>query len=82
VEAGRAVDIAHQKWLGDRSDKKRTLTALYNARAAWLRDAHHRLDAAVFEAYGWDPAMTDEQLLDGLLKLNLSRTSTPVLPTP
>jgi len=82
AEAGRALDAARQDWLGDRSDKKRTLTALYNERPTWLRDAHRRLDAAVFEAYGWETGMDDEQLLDELLKLNLSRASTPAAPTP
>ncbi|MDP2794549.1 MAG: hypothetical protein Q8O25_10805 [Sulfurisoma sp.] len=33
--------------------KKRTLTNLYNARPAWLANAHKALDAAVAAAYGW-----------------------------
>ena len=33
--------------------KKRTLTNLYNARPAWLDNAHKALDAAVAAAYGW-----------------------------
>ena len=32
---------------------KRTLTNLYNARPAWLDNAHHALDVAVADAYGW-----------------------------
>jgi hypothetical protein len=53
--------------------KVRTLTNLYNQRPAWLAHAHETLDAAVFAAYGWDPAMSDEQLLEALLALNLER---------
>jgi hypothetical protein len=53
--------------------KARTLTNLYNQRPAWLALAHETLDAAVFAAYGWNPAMTDEQLLEALLALNLAR---------
>jgi hypothetical protein len=53
--------------------KVRTLTNLYNARPAWLAHAHEALDDAVFAPYGWDPAMTDEQLLAALLALNLER---------
>ena len=53
--------------------KDRTLTNLYNKRPAWLIDAHRKLDAAVFAAYGWGPGMGDEELLEGLLKLNLER---------
>jgi hypothetical protein len=52
---------------------KRTLTNLYNQRPAWLADAHRRLDEAVFAAYGWQPDMTDEQILEGLLALNIQR---------
>ncbi len=37
--------------------KARTLTNLYNQRPTWLDLAHETLDAAVFAAYGWDPAI-------------------------
>ena len=53
---------------------KRTLTKLYNDRPTWLDLAHKALDEAVFAAYGWDPSMTDEQILAALLKLNLERS--------
>ena len=53
--------------------KKRTLTNLYNQRPTWLDLAHRKLDQAVFAAYGWDPGMSDEQLLEKLLALNLAR---------
>ncbi|MBC8876522.1 MAG: class I SAM-dependent DNA methyltransferase [Planctomycetes bacterium] len=55
--------------------KKRTLTNLYNQRPTWLDLAHRRLDEAVFAAYGWDPAMSDEDILAKLLELNLQRAS-------
>ena len=54
--------------------KKRTLTNLYNERPTWLDLAHRRLDVAVFAAYGWDPAMSDDDLLAALLALNLERS--------
>jgi N-6 DNA Methylase len=56
--------------------KKRTLTNLYNARPAWLDNAHKALDAAVATAYGWadyTSAMTDDEILSRLLALNLAR---------
>ncbi len=56
--------------------KKRTLTNLYNARPAWLDNAHKALDAAVAQAYGWTdyaPEMADEEILRRLLALNLMR---------
>lgn len=56
--------------------KKRTLTNLYNARPAWLANAHQALDAAVAAAYGWTdytPEMPDEEVLRRLLALNLER---------
>jgi hypothetical protein len=69
--------------------KKRTLTNLYDARSTWLDNAHKKLDAAVFAAYGWpaDPSTalrqaqddssghgpSDEEILERLLTLNLAR---------
>ena len=53
--------------------KKRTLTNLYNGRPTWLDLAHKKLDEAVFAAYGWDPGIGDEELLEKLLELNLQR---------
>jgi type II restriction/modification system DNA methylase subunit YeeA len=55
---------------------KRTLTNLYNAKPAWLVNAHQALDKAVAKAYGWDdytPEMPDAEILQRLLKLNLAR---------
>jgi len=54
--------------------KKRTLTNLYNERPAWLDLAHQKLDAAVFAAYGWEPTISDDALLERLLALNLQRS--------
>jgi hypothetical protein len=50
---------------------KRTLTNLYNERPTWLALAHQTLDANVFAAYGWPEAMTDDEILERLLYLNL-----------
>jgi type II restriction/modification system DNA methylase subunit YeeA len=55
--------------------KKRTLTNLYNERPAWLDLAHKKLDAAVAAAYGWPADLTDEQILERLLELNLKRAN-------
>ena len=53
--------------------KKRTLTNLYNERPTWLDLAHKKLDAAVFDAYGWPHALSDEEILERLLALSLER---------
>ncbi|MCX5868364.1 MAG: N-6 DNA methylase [Proteobacteria bacterium] len=53
--------------------QKRTLTQLYNDRPTWLDLAHRKLDEAVFMAYGWDPGITDDQILAALLELNLQK---------
>src|SRR5208337_4695900 len=58
---------------------KRTLTNLYNKPPTWLDLAHKALDEAVFDAYGWDPSMTDEQILAALLRLNLERSRRAIL---
>ncbi len=52
--------------------KKRTLTNLYNQRPTWLALVHRRLDEAVFEAYGWPPDLSDDDLLARLLERNLA----------
>lgn len=52
---------------------KRTLTNLYNQRPTWLDLAHKKLDEAVFAAYGWDPTISDDEILANLLALNLER---------
>jgi hypothetical protein len=54
---------------------KRTLTKLYNERPDWLDFAHKRLDAAVAAAYGWPADLSDEQILERLLALNLERAA-------
>jgi hypothetical protein len=53
--------------------RKRTLTALYNQRPDWLDHAHRKLDAAVFAAYGWEPSISAEEMLERLLHLNAER---------
>jgi hypothetical protein len=55
--------------------KRRTLTNLYNQRPAWLDLAHRKLDEAVFAAYGWEPGLSDEEILEKLLALNLERAA-------
>ena len=52
---------------------KRTLTNLYNQRPTWLVLAHQKLDSAVFAAYGWPDTLSDDEILERLLTLNLRR---------
>jgi type II restriction/modification system DNA methylase subunit YeeA len=54
--------------------KKRTLTDLYNKPPTWLQNAHRKLDEAVAAAYGWEPDLSDDEILRRLLELNLSRS--------
>jgi type II restriction/modification system DNA methylase subunit YeeA len=53
--------------------KKRTLTNLYNQCPTWLANAHRGLDEAVATAYGWPVDLSDDEVLDRLLTLNLKR---------
>ncbi|MBN1581065.1 MAG: class I SAM-dependent DNA methyltransferase, partial [Anaerolineae bacterium] len=53
--------------------KRRTLTNLYNQRPTWLDLAHRKLDEAVLDAYGWPHDLTDDEILERLLALNLER---------
>ena len=60
--------------------KKRALTNLYNERPVWLANAHHDLDTAVAAAYGWEPDLSDDDILSRLLALNQTRAQTQSLP--
>jgi type II restriction/modification system DNA methylase subunit YeeA len=78
ADAARELVRLRDNWLNppDASEadlKKRTLTNLYNLRPTWLDNAHRRLDRAVLDAYGWAYDLTDEQILERLLALNLER---------
>lgn len=55
--------------------KTRTLTHLYNARPAWLAEAHRDLDAAVAAAYGWPADIAEDDALARLLALNRERAA-------
>lgn len=81
AEAARELVAKRDAWLNppgasEAELKKRTLTALYNQRPTWLAQAHARLDRAVFEAYGWAHDLSDEEILERLLALNLERATT------
>jgi len=39
----------------------------------WLDLAHKRLDATVFAADGWKSDLSDDEILEKLLSLNLER---------
>lgn len=75
AEAAKELVAKRDEWLAGKDSKPRHLTRLYNERPTWLDLAHQKLDAAVFAAYGWDPAMTDADLLAALLALNLERAA-------
>ncbi len=81
--AARTLDEQRRAWLDPPGAtaaelKKRTLTNLYNARPAWLAQAHAALDRAVWAAYGWEDepdATPDEAILARLLVLNGERVT-------
>ena len=72
AEAARELNRLRDNWKSH--DVKRTLTNLYNDNPVWLINAHATLDAAVADAYGWRHELSDEQILDRLLTLNLELT--------
>jgi len=83
AQAAKELVEQRDRWLGAGqvtvtsevtvTSKKRTLTNLYNQRPTWLELAHKKLDEAVFAAYGWSPDLSDEEILEKLLSLNLER---------
>ncbi|MEG4323470.1 MULTISPECIES: DNA methyltransferase [unclassified Microcoleus] len=40
-----------------------------------LKQIHDELNAAVFAAYGWEPTLTDDQILENLVTLNAQRAA-------
>jgi SAM-dependent methyltransferase len=82
AQAARELVEKRDAWLNpadatEKELKNRTLTNLYNARPTWLDLAHQKLDRAVLAAYGWPPTLTDDQILEHLLALNLERANAP-----
>ena len=82
AEAAQRLNELREGWLnpegplvGEDDLKRRTLTNLYNERPAWLDTAHRRLDEAVFNAYAWPPALSDDEVLARLLALNQERAA-------
>ena len=79
IQAAKELVEQRDRWLNaeglsDADKKKRTLTNLYNVGPTWLDLAHKRLDEAVFATYGWKPDLSDEEILEKLLALNLERS--------
>ena len=86
AEAARELNRLREGWLNPVDTegepvvfgvdlRRQTLTNLYNEyeRHTWLVNVHERLDAAVADAYGWPADLSDEQVLERLLALNLER---------
>jgi type II restriction/modification system DNA methylase subunit YeeA len=78
AQAAKELVEQRDRWLNaeglsEADKKKRTLTNLYNQRPTWLELAHRKLDEAVFAAYGWKSDLSDEEILERLLSLNLER---------
>ncbi len=69
------IDMLGQPALPADRLRRRTLTNLYNDYPSWLANANAKLDEAVDDAYGWPTDLTDEQILDRLLALNLQRAA-------
>jgi len=79
--AAAALDRARQRWLlplpggtdATGELERRTLTALYRVRPAWLVTSHAQLDRAVAAAYGWHDEPGDDEVLARLLVCNGER---------
>ncbi len=60
-QAGEIVEL-RDNWLNP-----------YKGQPAGLQNAHRKLDAAVFAAYGWPSNLSDDEILARPLELNLKR---------
>lgn len=74
AEAARELSHKRQAAL-TASGGSRTLNDLYNEPPTWLQIAHQELDQAVLDAYGWEHNLSDENILERLLALNLQRAA-------
>ena len=80
TEAAARLNDLRERWLNPPNMatddlKGRTLTNLYNWRPTWLANVHADLDAAVAAAYGWPADLSDAEILERLLSLNLERAA-------
>ena len=78
--AAARLNELRERWLNPENMatddlKRRTLTNLYNWRPTWLANIHADLDAAVAAAYGWPTDLSDAEILERLLALNLERAA-------
>lgn len=78
AQAARELVEKRDRWLNpegasEEALAKRTLTNLYNQRPTWLDMAHRKLDDLVLDAYGWPYTLSNEEILERLLALNLER---------
>lgn len=78
AEAAKDLVAKRDKWLNPEDIQEeelgqRTLTNLYNEYPAWLALVHKKLDEAVFAAYEWPYDLSDVEILEHLLALNLKR---------
>lgn len=71
--AQRRADWINPPDISSASLETRTLTNLYNEPPTWLLQLHEKLNAAVAAAYGWLADLTDDEILERLLALNLER---------
>jgi len=56
-----------------KDDKKKRILIIYITRPTWLDLVQKRLDEAVFAAYGWKSDLSDQEILEKSLALNLER---------
>ena len=75
---GREKQIYQQHFLDVCHLMGHPTLAIFTALPTWLDLAHKKLDEAVFAAYGWESTLTDEEILERLLKLNLERSLEPL----
>ena len=72
AQAARRLDEQRRNVCRPNDSYRRSMTALYNENPPWLRTAHAELDAAAADAYGWPADLTDHELLQRLVRLNVS----------
>ena len=72
ANAAQTLDAQRRNVCQPNGIYRRSMTNLYNENPPWLQSAHADLDQAVADAYGWAADMSDNDILKGLVRLNVS----------
>ena len=72
ARAARTLETKRRNVCQPNGRYSQSMTSLHDENPAWLQTSRCDLDRAVMDAYGWSTHLTDEDILENLVRLNLS----------